>query len=253
MRVSPPLLALLATTAACNFDEAFQRYCENNPQCPKQDAAPDLASEPDSSTTPDLPDKPDLPEKPDLPGEPGLPSWPDTASMPPRDAAPGDKLPPSVPNSCGTSNDCAPNEYCHPINHVCMIACSTRADCPEYLDTCAEIQGERRLRVCICTNNRSCANFGFVCHLTDNLCEPDCSTTEDYCYYTFQPPRVCDPSGMCQLPCRGNWDCRSPNQPRCDLTSQLCIKCVDVTDCSGRPDGLTQCDDQTGACVRPSP
>jgi hypothetical protein len=164
-----------------------------------------------------------------------------------------------MPKSCGRNDDCGPDQICHPLGQVCMKTCNDKADCPQWLDTCAEIRdpngGGRTPRVCQCSSATVCNSIGgdFTCHPTDNLCERLCSRAEDC--GMFQPPRLCEPvSGLCLNPgssCASNLNCPSPAEPRCDLASRRCMGCLGSVDCASRPDGLTQCSPD-GSCVPPS-
>jgi hypothetical protein len=215
---------LLCLLAACDFDAAFTRYCDNNPNCPTADAA----------------------------------GAADTAQ--PRDAADAPPLLPiPPPRNCGPFNPCSnPNEFCHPFGLVCMTTCMTAADCPPWLDTCVEIRDPSGTvwspKVCTCNSVSVCSDYqdGFTCNLVDSLCERLCRSTSDC--YLFAPPRVCDQfQGTCLLssaPCHSNPDCPSPFLPRCDPYSLRCTGCVSFYDCVGRPDGNTQCS-ATGACTTP--
>ena len=212
------ILALFGFAASCNFDAAFKRYCENNPQC---GADAGIAVEAGKG------------------GETG-------------EVAP--PIPP--PKSCATNSDCPnPDESCNPYSHLCMKTCATSADCPPWLDTCLPIPSPAPVQgVCACTA-QSCNSYDttFTCQLWDGLCEPMCTTPQDCS--GFQPPRFCDlESGLCLIAplkaCTRNSDCVYSVQPRCDPSTFWCTSCVSSSDCAGRPDNLTQCD-SAGTCVSP--
>lgn len=232
MKTTWGLWAVSAVALSCNFDAAFERYCENNPEC-RKDAA--------------------------IGPEAGPESGPETS--PNRDAG-GVEKPRTIPEPkvCGRNNEgCdSRNEVCHPFGQVCMRKCETAADCPAWLDTCVEIRdpnGQVRTdRVCTCSSSQVCNSYdtNFLCHPSDNLCEPLCAN-DDNCS-RYQPTRFCDRlTSLCVRKvslCDGNWDCPSAAQPHCDPVSQRCTGCVDDSDCSERTDGLGQCG-STGTCVAP--
>ena len=254
MRLSCGALGpLVFLAASCNFDAAFQRYCEGNPSCPRADAGAGPETAPD--TPPDAP--------PDA--SPDISTGPDSSLGPPdsgfgRDLF-GDgfpPLPPPPPTSCRQDNDCGANEVCHPVGNVCMLTCNTVDDCPPYLDTCAGITDQDGAplgtrKVCQCQIADNCASYArnFTCNPFDNLCERMCRGNQEC--QIFDPQRVCSQgSGWCQRAsgsCSSNRDCQ-PSQPRCDSVSLRCAGCVAASDCANRPDGLTQCG-STGACVPP--
>jgi hypothetical protein len=263
-------LAMLGLWGSCNFDSAFQRYCENNPRCladaasgpeagPEAvpEAKPDVEPKPGPEVEPDAEPESATEPEPDAGREPGLevgPPW-----NPGRDGGSDGPTFIRPPRSCISSSDCnGPNEICHPFGQVCMTACRTPADCPPWLDACAEISepsGTRRTpKVCGCTPWGSCDSYvpGFRCNPVDNLCEPPCHTTFDCS--VFLQPRVCDQSTNFCSPmqtCLSNADCVYSALPRCDWTLSSCVGCVAAADCSGRVDGLTECS-PNGSCVRPS-
>lgn len=240
---------LLAWAASCNFDAAFERYCQNNPRCARPDGATGLETAPDTvpDTTPDMTVPPDTPV---MPADGGFG----------RDLL-GDGFPPLLPpppRSCRQDNDCSAKEVCHPLANVCMKTCATFDDCPPFLDTCAELSDEggvpmSTIQVCQCRIADNCASYArnFTCNAYDNLCERMCRSNQDC--QIFDPPRVCSvTSGLCQRAsgsCSSNRDCQ-PSQPRCDLVASHCAGCLGPLDCAYRPDGLTQCS-PTGACVSP--
>ena len=273
MRASGAMLTLLGFAVSCNFDAAFNRYCENNPQCradsgthtdapqsgdggDAEDAPPQWQA--DSGTPMDAPQSVDgyCENNPQCQADSGTVA--DAAqSGDGSDAEDAPPIPP--PQNCSPSNPCAdPSEVCHPFGQVCMMTCNTSADCPPWLDTCTEIHdptngAARTQKVCTCTRPHVCNGYanGFTCNFSDGLCERLCEGTQDCS--GFQPPRVCDHLG-CQIAaptCFGNANCPSADQPRCDPTSLRCIGCISSSDCADRTDGLTQCN-AAGACVIPS-
>ncbi len=211
-------LLLLLALAACDFDDAYRKYCEGNPACAEPPG--DAGGIPDAGA-----------------------SAPDAAGL-------------AFPTSCARPTDCAPSEVCHPRGRVCVPSCETAATCPTGLDTCAPQQGphgETTPPVCGCSTAQSCAQAfaGSTCNPLDNLCEPLCQKDQDCA--GFDPPRTCDEvSGLClQGPtsCTANTDCASATQPRCDQGMGRCTKCFSPDDCAQRTDGLLDCDPGTGACV----
>ncbi len=244
MRLARPLLALLGLAASCDFNAAFKRYCEKNPQC-----LADAGSGPETGSALDAADAVVAVDAVD--------------AVLAVDAGSSPRIPP--PRTCGPSGECQnPKEVCHPFGQVCMMTCDTSADCPPWLDNCVEIRDPgsavRAPKVCACTSAQICNSYAnssatvFTCNPSDNLCEPLCASAQDCAM--FQPPRVCDQaSGRCQItssPCSGNADCPSAAQPRCDPGSQRCTGCVSPGDCASRTDGFTQCS-PTGSCVGTSP
>jgi hypothetical protein len=263
-------LAMLGLGGSCNFDSAFQRYCENNPRCLADaasgpaagpevgpEAKPDAEPELGPQVEPDAEAEPGPEAEPDAGPGPGLDVGP--SRNPGRDGGPDGLMAIRPPRSCSSPTDCnGLNEICHPFGQVCMTTCRTSTDCPPWLDACAEISdpsGARRSpKVCGCTPWSSCDSYvpGFRCNPADNLCEPPCHTTFDCS--VFQQPRVCNPDTNFCSPtqsCLSDADCYSAAQPHCDLTLSSCVGCVSAADCSGRVDGLSECS-PNGSCVRPS-
>lgn len=211
---------LLGLLGACNFDAAFSRYCQNNPNC-KPDAGKDLGPNP----SPDL--GPDLSMDTFVPPDSGRPDGggggrPDSG---------GGGLPPFFMRSCASPADCnAPMETCHPTTQTCIPTCRSPADCPYWLDACIDPRGPfggptSMPRICACSNSQVCRQLSpdFSCNAADNLCTP---------------------------PCYSNADCPTLRTPRkCSPFSNVCVECVETTDCSGRTDGFTECDSR-GLCVR---
>ena len=229
MRSGSLLVALLGIVASCNFDAAFKRYCENNPQCVRDSSVgPEIGFQPETSSGPE--------------------------TSPPRDAgdaATSMTLP--LPRICGPSLPCAgPRDVCHPSGQVCMTTCNGPADCPPW-DTCAPLRALGSgpgTSVCTCTSAQVCNSYAsnLTCNPADNKCERLCASDQDC--WMFQPPRVCDPVYSVCVSCSANTDCPSANQPHCDSVSFRCTGCVGPLDCSYRTDGLTQCS-SNGSCVSP--
>ena len=250
MRASGLAVLLFAGAVSCNFDAAFERYCANNPSCPRSDAGARPETAPD--TTPDAP--------PDI--APDTTAIPDTSMGAPevggREGGSDQPFPPPPPKTCTSRDGCGAGEICHPFGNVCMKMCNTVDDCPPYLDACAEIAEPnggpvRTQKVCKCTITQNCNNYAgnYTCNSLDNLCEHICGNQQDCS--RFEPARTCEPgSGQCLNTCFSNRDCPVATQPRCDPSTSRCTGCTADTDCSSRPDGLAQCD-ASGACVRPSP
>ena len=282
------IVVMLGLGGSCNFDSAFQRYCEGNPRCradaasgpetrpePGPEAGPEAVPEagPEAEPEPDAgPDAepeagPEAEEEP-LP-EPGPEAEPDASTDLPFDV--GSSWPfrdggadgpwsmrPQVPRPCSSGPyDCASNEICHPIGQVCMTTCQTSSDCPGWLDNCSEIVdwagNVLSPKVCQCTGSFSCDSYapGFRCNPPDNLCEPPCRNNGDCSL--FNPPRNCDQfTNVCPLaqPCQKNADCYVPAQPRCDPTYGRCYGCTSNADCASRTDNLTECG-RNGACTKP--
>jgi len=245
MKAGPEILAIsafLGMALSCNFDAAFNRYCQDNPRC--------MA---DSGTGPDGAQNFDV-NRADV-------SMDDTnaddAST--DDASTDDAIQyPSAPKSCGGhSSPCASNEVCNPYGQVCMQTCTTLNDCPKWFDSCSELHDKGALypqKVCNCTSNDSCSSYAgaFLCNKLDGLCERSCAISQDCS--VFEPIRTCDiKSALCQsstLSCAGGAGCVSAAQPRCDLVMDRCVGCLLSSDCAGRPDGQTECS-SSGACVSP--
>lgn len=223
-------LLLFSLLAACNFDAAFSRYCQNNPNC-KPDSGKDLVSSPSPDLRPDLaPDlRPDLaPDlSPDLAPDLSPDLMPDTPVWPGRPDSGGTR----AYRNCTSPADCnAPMETCHPTALMCVLTCRSPSDCSLGLDTC-EVRGQPgdsspSARICACSNSLACGQMapGFRCNKTDRLCQPPCYGAADCTM--FSPARVCDPF------------------------SNTCVECVVSIDCSNRSDGRTECD-SIGRCVRP--
>jgi hypothetical protein len=244
--VDKAALAVSALTAglfgSCNFDSAFDRYCANNPRCADAAAAADVGPDAGRDLAPDLgPDG-----RPDL--GPDLPPWPD------RD---GPLAPPTSfvqLSSCMSDNECARNEICHPLGKVCMVTCRNSGECPPWLKTCRDLPvtggGRTPKMVCTCNGNAMCADnvsSSYMCNPIDNLCEPSCSTSFDCAI--FRLPRLCSTDLVCVPSCSSAAGCPSATQPHCD-PARGCVGCVDDSDCAGRSDGLSQCN-QTGSCMAP--
>jgi hypothetical protein len=241
------LLTLFGFATACDFDGAFNRYCENNPHC-QADAGPTL--EVGAEVGLEVGAEVGLEVGAEVGAEVGQISEVNDAELKPL-------IPP--PKNCTSPNDCSsPDEFCHPINHVCMKTCNSLTDCQPWpwLGSCSDTPGgpTHGPKVCSCTF-QSCNNYSnlLTCNPSGGLCERVCGTDQDCS--GFQPPRICDlPTGLCQpIPrtCSGNTDC-PPAQPRCDPASSLCTRCVSPADCAGRPDGSSQCS-PAGICVGPQP
>jgi hypothetical protein len=250
------LLALLLLPAGCDFDGAFKRYCQGNPQC-RSDARPETGLQAKDAATgagtgPEIKDAAEGPETglEIKDAATGAETGPDTAFLPPR------ILP---PRNCTSSDQCqGPDNVCHPFGKVCLKSCSSAADCPPWLDTCAEIRDPYGTastpKVCTCSMAASCdkAASGFACNFLDGLCEKECQGPSECAY--FQPPRVCDQmAGLCMatMPnCSVNAHCPAPSQPRCDTVNRRCVSCASNNDCVSRPDGLARCD-LNGSCIAP--
>jgi hypothetical protein len=227
---SKAMLALFGL-ASCNFDAAFNRYCDHNPRCqadagPVSDVGPDMGPDvgPDVGPSSEVND---------------VESWP--IIFPPK--------------TCASPNDCSgSNEVCHPLSQVCVKTCNGPTDCPAWLGNCSDTRGgpTRGPKVCSCTA-LSCSSYasGFVCDSDGSSCKPACTTDQDC--VGFPLPRTCDlPSGLCKVippPCSVSADC-PPAQPRCDPTSLVCTACLSSSDCTGRTDGFLQCG-PAGSCVGP--
>ena len=233
--------------ASCNFDAAFNRYCENNPRC-QGDAGPKLETAPASDVAPmsDLRPTPDV--APTLEVGQGS-DVNDAESRPP--------IP--QPMTCSPPNRCSSaGEFCHPISQICVKTCNGPADCPPWLVSCSDTLGgpPRGQKFCSCSAT-SCNSYapGFVCDSTDGLCKPICTTDQDCSGGPV--PRACDQmSGVCvptPQTCSSNIDCTSQALPHCDPTTLLCTGCVTAADCAGRTDGgASQCG-PGGYCVGPMP
>jgi hypothetical protein len=225
---------LLLCGGCFDFDAAYRRYCDYNPQCASDASAPRDA----------------VPE-----ANPDVYITTDAERNAPLDL-PVDILP---PRNCSLSMPCqGQNEVCHPFGYVCMQRCNSSADCPPWLDTCTEIRDPYGFvytpKVCTCNTAQICDSYssGFACNLLDSLCEKECASTN--ACSGFQPPRLCDELlGLCLASiqtCYVNANCPSPTQPRCDPISALCVSCVSSEDCAGRGDGFARCNDD-GTCVAP--
>jgi hypothetical protein len=223
--------------ASCNFDAAFNRYCDNNPRC-QSDAGPiaDMGPDVGQDVVPDfVPDVGPGSEVNDAASQPAI----------------------SPPKTCASLTDCsASDEVCHPISQVCVKTCNGPTDCPAWLGSCSDIRGgptTRGPKVCSCTF-QSCNNYSsnFTCNPSGGLCERACGNDQD-CLGAL-PPRTCDlPTGLCvpiAQTCSVSSDC-PPMQPRCDPTSLVCTECVSSTDCAGRSDGGSLQCGPAGGCVGP--
>jgi hypothetical protein len=238
------MLALFGL-ASCNFDDAFNRYCENNPRChadagPTSDAAPasDVAPTSDLRSTPDVAPTLEVGQGSEV-----------------NDAESRSTIPP--PRNCSPPNGCSSTgEFCHPLSQICVKICNVSSDCPRWLDSCSDTRSgsPRGQKFCSCTATSCNSYIGFVCDSTDGLCKPICNTDQDCS--GGQVPRTCDQmSGVCvpiPLTCSSNTDCTS-QQPHCDPATLLCTRCVSAADCAGRTDGgALQCG-SGGTCVGPMP
>jgi hypothetical protein len=163
--------------------------------------------------------------------------------------------------TCRGAADCDPDrEFCSQ-DGVCVTISSCAVDtvdvtaCGPSSAACVRMfdPGANVIRsVCACSDRGCRPN---VCHTEDNICEPPCNLPPDFAdcdRLGFVQHRVCDRrSNRCVVPkCQNNFDCANPARPRCDYFARSCGPCLNVGDCAGRPDGLTECS-STGACVRP--
>lgn len=248
MRAGPAILAIsafLGMALSCNFDAAFNRYCENNPRC--------MA---DSGTGPDVTQNFDV-NRDDVSMADVSTDDVSTDDASTDDASADDAMQYiPAPKSCGGhSNFCASNEVCNPYGQVCMQTCTTLNDCPKWFDSCAEVHDNKYpQKVCSCTSNDSCSSYAgaFLCNKLDGLCERSCAISQDC--FAFEPIRTCDiKAALCQpstLSCASGAGCVSAAQPRCDIAIGRCLGCILPSDCAGRPDGQTECS-ASGACVSP--
>jgi hypothetical protein len=217
--------ALWFACVGCNFDAAFNRYCQGNPNC-RPDAArgPEVRPVPSPDVTP-----PDLapPVTPDVGPALGVDA-PVDATFGRFDVGGGP--PPIRPfRSCSSPADCnGPGETCHPGTQVCIPTCRSPSDCPPWLDKCIDVRGQPGgpnppTRICACSNSQICGQYlpNSRCNDADNLCQPACYSSADCS--GLNPPRMCNPF------------------------TQICVECITSTDCSSR-DGLPDCD-STGRCV----
>ena len=250
-------LALLGFVVSCNFDAAFKRYCENNPRClPDSGIRPEAGTGPDSGSGLEAGTGPDSESGLEAGTGPEAGIGPEAGQSFDVNVVDATQFIPT-PKNCGPSTPCVgPREVCHPFGQVCMQTCTSSADCPPWLDTCAEIPDSKgpghASKVCNCTSGQVCNNYasGFTCNPSDNLCEPLCASPQDCS--GFQPARTCvQKIGVClstSPPCFSSAECPSAAQPRCDPVSSRCVGCLMPSDCAGRPDSLTQCSSD-GSCV----
>lgn len=206
---------LLGSAAACSFDDAFDRYCRDNPNC-----ALDAGVDRGGGFRSDLPPAP-----------------------PPRICA--------QPRDCEFGREvCHPQGRICVLACQSVADCPAGSGgCAEVYDPL----GGRPLRICTCTAELCAgANPATICHPVDNICEPAC--TGDAECGAYMPPRLCDRLlGAClqkSPACRGNRDCPNPSRPRCDPLGLLCVGCLSSADCQGRPDGLLDCS-PIGGCIAP--
>lgn len=221
-------LLLIPILAACNFNAAFSRYCQNNPRCvPDAGSGPEVRSPPPPDLGPDLGRDvaPDL--RPDL----GPDLSPDLIADAPVGPGRVDSGWPRPLGICTSPADCnVPMETCHPSAQICIATCRSSSDCPPGLDTCIDVRlqpGDPSppARICACSNSLACGQMAsnFRCNGLDKLCQP---------------------------PCYGSADCSMFRLRVCNQFTNICVECVAATDCSNRSDGATECD-STGKCVRP--
>jgi hypothetical protein len=251
MSAGPAILAIsafLGMALSCNFDAAFNRYCEDNPRC--------MA---DSGTGPDVAQNFDV-NRDDASTDDASTDDASTDDASTGDASTGDAMQsiPAPKNCGGRSNHCASNEVCNPYGQVCMQTCTTLADCPTWFDSCSELHDNKGAlypqKVCNCTSSDSCSGYAgaFLCNKLDGLCERSCAISQECS--GFDPIRTCEiMRGLCQPAtpsCTSGAGCVSAAQPRCDLAMGRCVGCVMPSDCAGRPDGQTECS-SGGACVSP--
>jgi hypothetical protein len=239
---SVTLLFLVAT--ACNFDDAFNRYCKNNPQC-SADAAADAPAGNDGSRGQDA-DTSSPPVDAPAGNDGSVGQDADTSSLPP--------IPPPFSCDPSSSTPCPrATDICDPVALVCLIRCNSQSDCPDYLDSCEPLLpngGATMPSVCRCSSTEACVNRGgsaFACHRDDRLCERLCNSTRD-CSIFLPQHRVCDRISQLCLGCLTAMDCFSPSQPACDRATERCTGCTSNADCANRPDGLYQCT-PSGACA----
>lgn len=229
-----PLLLLIAT--ACNFDDAFNRYCKNNPRC-LADAAADAAADVAPDAVADVPASNDASRGSDA-------------------ADAGGPSPIRPPTICDPLTPCPrATDICDPTVQLCLTRCTSQTDCPNYLDSCEPLfpgGGSGIPSVCRCSSTQACVDVGgsaFACHRDDRICERLCSRTPD-CYAFGTQYRICDRISQLCVGCLSNAHCPSPIWPVCDRVTERCTGCRSNADCASRTDGLTQCA-TSGACTGP--
>jgi hypothetical protein len=217
---------LIPILAACNFNAAFSRYCQNNPHCvPDAGRGPEVRPAPPPDLGPDLGRDVGLDLRPDL-----GPDLIADAFVGPGRADSGATRP---PGSCTSPADCnVPMETCHPSILICMPTCRSPADCPSGLDVCIEARGQPGdpnppAKICACSGSQVCGQLGpnFRCNRLDNLCQSACYSTADCSF--LRPSRLCD------------------------TFTNACVECVTSDDCLKRSDGRTECF-PPGRCMPPA-
>jgi hypothetical protein len=210
-------LSLLAASllGACDFDRAYERYCEGNPACGEQA---------DGGTGQDA----------------GRESKPLKSCERPEECAPDTEICHPLGHVCVPV--CETDDDCPPDQKTCALVYD-------------DFGMPAPVKACTCTSAQSCsiANPANTCSPVDNICETMCAGDDDCA--AFQPARFCDEaSGLCLVSpstCSSSSDCVSPSLPRCDLSIQRCVGCLSPNDCAGRTDGLTECEPRHGTCVAP--
>lgn len=234
-------LALVAI-AACDFDSAFERYCEGNPLCAASSAGSGGSIAPGGS------------------GGGGGTGGSGGAGGDGGGGAGGNGGDGSgwqPPGYCDFIQRCPGGKECRGFQHVCIDSCSPEVDdCPAHEPHCgflARFAG-REYWGCGCNDARECQRTypGLVCNGLTLLCEPTC-TTDEQCRNLFGDLRracMLDPKGggsrIC-VGCEQSADC-GPDAPVCDPTRYQCGGCKVDAHCS-RFLGSQYCDDSNGRCV----
>jgi hypothetical protein len=220
-------IALVSLTfLGCDFDDAFQRYCDKNPKC-----APDAGVQPpiDTSVQPPIDTSVASPDVPKAGPDGG-----DVSRFGDGGPGPGGPPPPPIycdvnlgPGSCGAD---WPGYICS-LGGFCLKTCASSADCratQPYNPKCVPFPPLQGVNVCACAGN-SCAlkDSTLVCSDSDFICMRRCYADSD-CRGgpSFAARRICN---LTTQVCSINWcavdeDCKNINPAlRCDQASMTCV------------------------------
>lgn len=230
--------------AGCNFDEAFKRYCDKNPNCvpdagvqlPMDTAVVDTA--PMDTAIPDtaIPDTmaPDttVVEPVDAAIDAPRPGLDGGDASRPTDGGPGPGgfLPP--PQPCDPNQGpgaCGPDYLCS-LGGFCLKRCNTSADCrstQSFTPRCITLFAASNVNVCAC-DGASCSSKdpAYTCSYDDFICMRRCYTDSDCRGPQFTLKRICNLiSQVCAVnACRTDDECKAMNPLyRCDFATSTCV------------------------------
>jgi hypothetical protein len=237
------LLAMLA--ASCNFDAAFQSYCDGSGLC--SESAPGGSGGSAGSI--------------EAAGSGGGGSGGDGGGG--GGGSGGDETAWSAPQFCDRKTPCPDGLVCNSYQHECAKPCEANAECRFPEQWCKTWgSGGFTVKGCSCANDLDC-KAGFpdtstFCHPYTLRCERPCVRDAD-CERADGRPFCYKPSetgpGAC-VGCLSHGDC-PVETPICNLESPFdsdfqCRGCFSDDDCRrALLDGRTHCNKLTSICVMP--